>query len=146
MDRSRTPNPAACVEDIHYLPGRSLNRDVISRLAACRWLDNGTNLVILGTSSVGKSYLAQALVNSACRHDYTARYYRLDDLANQLAILDASDPARLRFLSELHGCDLLVLDDSCEASHESSYVDRGVMRSSRRVRRVCCLGGGPHFA
>ncbi|WP_206477542.1 ATP-binding protein [Microbacterium sp. KRD172] len=111
LAQSRTPNPAACVEDIHYLPGRSLNRDVISRLAACRWLDNGTNLVILGTSSVGKSYLAQALVNSACRHDYTARYYRLDDLANQLAILDASDPARLRFLSELHGCDLLVLDD-----------------------------------
>ncbi|MEI2621464.1 MAG: ATP-binding protein [Candidatus Nanopelagicales bacterium] len=86
LKASRTPNPAACVEDIHYLHGRSINRDVVARLAACHWIDRATNLVILGTSSVGKSYLAQALVNAACRRDYTARYYRLDDLANRLAV------------------------------------------------------------
>ncbi|KAB1640412.1 ATP-binding protein [Gulosibacter chungangensis] len=108
---SRTPNPAACVEDVHYLPGRSLNPDVISRLAACRWLENGTNIVILGTSSVGKSFLAQALVNAACRLDYTALYYRLDDLANELAILQPRDPERKPFLDSLRAADLLVLDD-----------------------------------
>lgn len=111
LTASRTPNPAACIEDIHYLDGRSLNREVVTRLAACRWVDHATNLVILGSSSVGKSYLAQALVNAACRHDYTARYYRLDDLANQLAVYQHADPARLRFLEALHSCDLLVLDD-----------------------------------
>ncbi len=86
LKAARTPNPTACVEDIHYLDGRNLNRDLIERLAACRWIDNTANLVILGKSSVGKSYLAQALVNAACRRDYTARYFRLDDLANQLAV------------------------------------------------------------
>lgn len=108
---SRTPNPAACVEDIHYLDGRTLNRDVVARLAACRWVEQATNLVVLGSSSVGKSYLAQALVNAACRRDYNAVCYRLDDLANQLAVYQHGDPARLRFLENLHACDVLVLDD-----------------------------------
>lgn len=111
LKASGTPNPAACVEDIHYLPERSLNREVIARLAACRWIDHTTNLVVLGSSSVGKSYLAQALVHAACRRDYTARYYRLDDLANQLAVHHHTDPDRLKFLNSLHSCDLLVLDD-----------------------------------
>ncbi len=111
LKASRIPNPAACIEDIHYLPDRSINRDVVTRLAACRWVDHTTNLVILGSSSVGKSYLAQALVNTACRHDHTALYYRLDELANQLAVYQYSDPARLKFLASLHACDTLVLDD-----------------------------------
>ncbi len=111
LKESRTPNLAACVEEIHYLPDRTLNREVIARLASCRWIENTTNLVILGKSSVGKSYLAQALVNAACRRDYTARYYRLDDLANTLAVYHRSDPERLTFLRGLHDCDALFLDD-----------------------------------
>lgn len=111
MKASRTPHLAACVEDIHYLPGRTLNREVVARLAACHWVDQARNLVILGTSSVGKSYLAQALVNAACRRDYSAKYFRLDDLANQLAVYDKTDSARLKFLNELHSCEVLVLDD-----------------------------------
>ena len=111
LKASRTPNPAACVEDIRYLDGRNLNRELVARLAACRWIDQTHNLVILGKSSVGKSYLAQALVNAACRRDYTARYFRLDDLANQLAVYHRQDAARLAFLTGLHTCDLLVLDD-----------------------------------
>ncbi len=111
LKASRTPNPAACVEDIRYLEGRNLSRDVVERLAACRWIDQTHNLVILGKSSVGKSYLAQALVNAACRRDYTARYFRLDDLAHQLAVYQRQDAQRLAFLNGLHGCDLLVLDD-----------------------------------
>ncbi len=111
LKASGTPNPGACIEDIHYLPERSLTRDLVARLAACRWIDQTHNLVILGTSSVGKSYLAQALVNAACRRDYTARYFRLDDLANRLAVYQRHDTARLTFLTAVHACDLLVLDD-----------------------------------
>ncbi|MDO5745849.1 MAG: ATP-binding protein [Micrococcaceae bacterium] len=111
LKESKTPNLAACVEEIHYLPDRTLNRNVIERLASCRWIENATNLVILGKSSVGKSYLAQAMVNAACRRGYTARYYRLDDLANTLAVYHHTDPERLAFLGTLHDCDVLFLDD-----------------------------------
>ena len=60
---------------------------------------------------MGKSYLAQTLVQAVCRHNDTARYWRLDDLENQLAVQPYSDPARLKLLGEFHSCDLLVLDD-----------------------------------
>ena len=111
LKESRTPNPAACVEDIRYLPDRTLNREVVARLASCRWIEQTTNLVILGKSSVGKSYLAQAMVNAACRRGHTARYFRLDDLANRLAVYHRSDPERIAFLEDLHDCAILVLDD-----------------------------------
>lgn len=61
LKASRTPNPQACIEELRYLPDRSLNREVIGRLANGQWIDQAQNLVILGTSSVGKTYLAQAL-------------------------------------------------------------------------------------
>jgi DNA replication protein DnaC len=53
-----------------------------------------TNLVVLGSSSVGKPYLAKALVHAACRIDYTARYYRLDDLEGRgsTAVTSQFDP------------------------------------------------------
>ena len=111
LKASHTPNPAACVEDVRYLPDRTLTRDVVDRLASCAWIENATNVIILGKTSVGKSYLAQALVNAACRKDYTVAYWRLDDLGNRLAVYQPSDPGGLRFLDSLRNCDVLVLDD-----------------------------------
>lgn len=111
LKASKSPNPEACVEEIRYLPGRSLNREHIGRLASCQWIDQTNNLVVLGTSSVGKTYVAQALLNAACRKFYTARFFRLDDLANQLAVLRHDSQQRLESLNDLHNCDLLVLDD-----------------------------------
>ncbi|WP_255695745.1 MULTISPECIES: ATP-binding protein [Corynebacterium] len=62
-------------------------------------------------SSVGKTYLALALLNAACRKDYTAKFFRTDTLANHLAVLKHGDIERMKFLEELHTADVLVLDD-----------------------------------
>ena len=67
-------------------------------------------MVILGKTSVGKSYFAQALVNAACRKDYTVAYWRLDDLGNRLAVYQPSDPGGLKFLDSLRNTDVLMLD------------------------------------
>lgn len=67
--------------------------------------------MILGQSSVGKTYLAQALLNAGCRQGYTARYFRLDDLANHLSVFHHTDPERLRFLQKLRDYEILLLDD-----------------------------------
>ena len=111
LKASRSPNPDACVEEIRYLPDRNVNRELIARLSSCQWIDATRNLVVLGQSSVGKTYLAQALLNAACRKYYTARFFRLDDLANRLAVLEPTSQRRLDFLTDLHNCDLLVIDD-----------------------------------
>lgn len=108
---SRSPNPDACIEDVRYLPNRNLNRELVSRLASCQWVNAGTNLVIIGATSVGKTYLAQALIHQACRDDHTCLFYRLDDLEADLAVLDPTDPARNKFIRSLKHVDLLVIDD-----------------------------------
>src|SRR5690606_34676183 len=76
-----------------------------------QWVSQGDNLILLGKSSVGKTYLSLALLNAACRRDYTARFFRTDDLAAQLAVMDYHDPKRLEFIKQITTTDLLVLDD-----------------------------------
>lgn len=92
-------------------PARNINPEQISRLAHGQWCHLGQNIVILGKSSVGKTYLAQALINAACRNDYSAGFYRTDMLAAQLAVLQPDNPTRLKLIKQLHNVDVLVLDD-----------------------------------
>lgn len=93
-----------------FTPERNLTRELTSRLAHCQWIDQATNVAILGKSSVGNTYLACALLHEACKKDYTAKFFRTADLAAQLAVLEHGDPARLKFINLIVGCDLLVLD------------------------------------
>lgn len=111
LKASRSPNPDACLEDVVYAPDRNINPEQVSRLAHGQWCHLGQNTVILGKSSVGKTYLAQALITAACRNDYSARFYRTDMLAAHFAVMPLDDPARLKLTRELINVDVLVLDD-----------------------------------
>ena len=111
LKASRSPNPDACLEDVVYAPDRNINPEQVSRLAHGQWCHLGQNIVILGKSSVGKTYLAQALITAACRNDYSARFYRTDMLAAHFAVMPLDDPARLKLTCELINVDVLVLDD-----------------------------------
>ena len=111
LKASRSPNPDACLEDVVYAPDRNINPEQVSRLAHGQWCHLGQNIVILGKSSVGKTYLAQALITAACRNDYSARFYRTDMLAAHFAVMPLDDPARLKLTRELISVDMLVLDD-----------------------------------
>ena len=111
LKASRSPNPDACLEDVVYAPDRNINPEQVNRLAHGQWCHLGQNIVILGKSSVGKTYLAQALITTACRNDYSARFYRTDMLAAHFAVMPLDDPARLKLTRELINVDVLVLDD-----------------------------------
>ena len=111
LKASRSQNPDACLEDVVYAPDRNINPEQVSRLAHGQWCHLGQNIVILGKSSVGKTYLAQALITAACRNDYSARFYRTDMLAAHFAVMPLDDPARLKLTRELISVDVLVLDD-----------------------------------
>ena len=73
-------DPAACVENIEYLPERKLDREQILRLASCTYLQEAHNVIILGATGAGKTYLACALGMAASRSFYSVRYIRLPDL------------------------------------------------------------------
>jgi len=100
----------ACIEDIDYKTPRGIDKSVILRLASCDWIKNAQNILITGPTGVGKTYLACALANRACRMGLSSSYIRLPRLFQELAIAkaDGSYPKIMRKLSRAR---VLVLDD-----------------------------------
>lgn len=100
----------ACVEDLDYRPRRGLDRTVMQRLITCRWITKHQNLLILGPTGVGKTFIACALSHKACRERHTALYRRVPRLLDELRLARA-DGSLHRLLAKLAKTDLLVLDD-----------------------------------
>ena len=103
------PQPA-CIEDLDLSASRGLDRRFILELAQCTWIANHLNTLVLGPTGAGKSFLICSLGLSACRNDYSVRYFRTSRLLYQLgqSRQDGSFPALLASLAKL---DLLILDD-----------------------------------
>jgi len=100
----------ACVEDIDYRHPRGIDRPLLSTLASCQWIERRQNLTLTGPTGSGKTYLACALGNQACRQGCSVRYLRLPRLFESLRIAhgDGSYP---RLMNQLAKTDLLILDD-----------------------------------
>ncbi len=100
----------ACVEDIDYRKSRGLNRTAVNALAECRWLRGHENCIITGPTGSGKSYLACAFGNQACRRGFAVRYFRAPRFFQELAV--ARGTGRYdRALRSLLRMDLLIIDD-----------------------------------
>lgn len=100
----------ACIEDISYAPERQLNRDQVRQLSTCAWIREKQNLILTGATGTGKSYMACALGNNACRQGFKVRYYRVPRLLTDLAIA-RGDGSYNRVMKDLKKAELLVLDD-----------------------------------
>jgi len=101
----------ACVEEIDYRAARGLDKSVIRALAQeSAWVRNHEHIFVLGPTGVGKSFVASALAQKACRDGYSALYTRASALFRDLAIARADGSLRL-LLSKLSRIDLLVIDD-----------------------------------
>jgi DNA replication protein DnaC len=98
------------IEDIDFRHPRGLDKSLILRLADCQWIKEHNNLLITGPTGVGKSYLACACAQKACREGYTALYLRMSKLFEDMA-LAKGDGRYLKLLTTLAKTDLLVLDD-----------------------------------
>jgi len=100
----------ACVEDIDYPPRRELDKAVIRQLATCRWVQEHQNVTVTGATGVGKTYVACALAQHACRRGYSAIYRRASRLFDELTMARA-DGSYARLLGKLARTDILVIDD-----------------------------------
>ncbi len=100
----------ACLEDIDYRHSRGLDRTLMQRLATSRWLTEHQNVLITGPTGVGKTYLACALAQKACRDGFTALYRRASRLFGEMALARA-DGSFPRFLAKVAKTNLLVIDD-----------------------------------
>jgi DNA replication protein DnaC len=98
------------IEDIDFQHPRGLDKSLLLRLTDCRWISEHNNLLITGPTGVGKSYLACAFAQKACREGHSALYLRISKLFEDLA-LAKGDGRYLKLLGNIAKTDLLVLDD-----------------------------------
>jgi hypothetical protein len=119
---------AACVEDIDYSAKRELDKGVIRQLATCRWVHEHQNVVITGMTGTGKTYVACALAQQACRKGFRAVYRRAPRLFEELTLAHA-DGSYARLLARFAKADVLVIDDW-------GLVPAGRSRASRPPRNL----------
>jgi len=110
LKAARLRLPSACPEDIDYRHHRGLQRSQMAQLVACQWIHQKHNLLLTGPTGTGKTYLACALGNHACRQGLSTRYYRVPRLLEQLGIAHA-DGSYPRLMQQLSRTELLILDD-----------------------------------
>jgi DNA replication protein DnaC len=101
----------ASLEDIDWLsPRRGLDKALVQSLATCAWIAQHRNVILIGPTGIGKSWLGEAFAERACRSGYTAYCVRASRLFHELHVA-RGDGSYTRMLARLAKTDLLVLDD-----------------------------------
>lgn len=102
--------PSACVEDIEYLPDRKLDRGQFLRFSTCNYILEHHNVILLGATGCGKTYLACALGIAAARNFLPVKYIRLPDLLVELSMARVSNTYR-KVMAQYKKYALLILDE-----------------------------------
>jgi DNA replication protein DnaC len=100
----------AAMEDIDYKKSRGLDKSLMLQLSTCNWIKERHNILIVGATGTGKTYLACALANKACLEGYTAYYLRLSRILSELSVAKG-DGSYSKRMNELAKVEVLILDD-----------------------------------
>ena len=101
---------SASIEDIEYLPDRKLDKGQIQRLATCQYIDDCHHIILKGATGSGKTYLACALGNAACRKFKTVKYIRMPELLDELNIAKATGTFA-KTIRSYQKVSLLIIDE-----------------------------------
>ena len=110
LKEARLKYPQACIEDLDTRPGRGLERTAVMSLALGDWIDSGHSVLVTGPTGAGKSWLACALAQYACRRGHSALYQRVPRLGEELRIRHGNGTFG-KWLLQLAKTDVLLLDD-----------------------------------
>lgn len=116
---------AAAPEAVACQTPRGLDPGMVRALFTSEWVARHQNVVIVGPTGVGKTFLACALGTAACRQGQATRYYRLPRLLTELAVA-AGDGSAPRLLTALAQGDLLILD-ACGLADLSTKQGRDLL-------------------
>ncbi len=100
----------ASMEDVDYSGNRGLDKAQLLDLGSCRWINEHNNLLLTGPTGVGKTYIACALAQKACREGLSALYLRLPRLFGDLTVAKG-DGRYSKLLVRYGRVDVMVLDD-----------------------------------
>jgi DNA replication protein DnaC len=84
IKNAKFSNSSAFLENIEYLPDRHLNRDLIESLSDNEYIRQGLNVILVGATGCGKTYISNALGINACQAGYKTKYIRLPELFSEL--------------------------------------------------------------
>lgn len=118
LKNAKLKYPQAAIEDLDSGSKRGLERSVVMSLALSEWVKTGQSVLITGATGAGKSWLACALAQHACRRGHSALYQRVPRLGEELRIRHANGTFT-RWLDTLKGTDVLLLDDWGMAAMDS---------------------------
>ena len=110
LRRAKLRIHGACIEDLRCSPARGLERDLVRQLAGGQWRRDRRNLLITGKTGTGKTYVACALGQHACRNGDSTLYRRLSLLLNDFLKARADGTYR-KLIHELSRATLLIIDD-----------------------------------
>jgi len=117
---------SAFVEDLDYSPRRNIKKGHVLELASCEWINQAQNLLITGSTGVGKSYLACALGDRACRLGFRVHYLKLNELVREI-LLHQAEGVYPKLVSKLGKIKLLIIDewlrDSLPQNHAREILD-----------------------
>jgi DNA replication protein DnaC len=100
----------SCMENIDYQSERNLDRNQLMRLAECNFIRKHENIIITGSTGIGKSYLATAIGHQACTIGFKVYYANLGKLFSRLK-MGRADGSYLKEISRIERQDLLIIDD-----------------------------------
>lgn len=104
------PFSDACLEDVEYHADRKLDQSLILRLGTCAYIDECRNIIILGATGNGKTWVANAFGIAACRNFKSVRYVRLPELLAELAVARA-EGTYSKVIAAYKKVKLLILDE-----------------------------------
>lgn len=107
---ARFSSPEAVMEEIEYHKDRKLDKEELQRYATGKYIDDGRHIILTGAAGSGKTYIACALGNAACRQFRSVRYIRLPELLEELEIAHASGNFK-KTVAAYKKVDLLILDE-----------------------------------
>ena len=108
--RSAKFKDRATIEDVDYKTSRGLKKADILELSQMKWIEKKQNIAFTGPAGAGKSYLAQALGNKACRDGYRVIYLRMPKLLTSL-VQARADGSYANLLKRLEKAQVFILDD-----------------------------------
>lgn len=104
--------PQACFEDIEYHEDRKLDKELLNKLRNGEYIKEGHNIILMGASGNGKTWLSNALGTQACRQLHKVRYIRLPELLDELAVAKgAADGSFKRLMNRYQNIEVLIIDE-----------------------------------
>jgi DNA replication protein DnaC len=119
LQKARLKYPRAAIEDIDSRAGRGIDRKAFMSLALSDWIGHGDTILLTGATGVGKTWLACALGQYACRRGFSTQYLRVPRLTEELRALHGSGGFG-NWLIQLAKTEVVILDDWAVTSLDAS--------------------------